>query len=387
MTDINPLTGGGGNDVPATLPATGAWLETHPAGPRRFADLGHLDLEAGGTLEVRLAYETWGEYRGDNAILLCHPLTGDSHATGGGGWWEDIVGPGKAIDTDRFYVVSPNCLGGCQGSTGPASLAPDGVRYGSRFPTITVRDQVGAEKLLQDHLGVARWELVAGASAGGHRVMEWAASYPEDTAAIAVLVSNGRSTAEQIAWAHQQINVIKLDPWFRGGDYYEAGDGMGPHRGLGLARAIAHTTYRSPAEYDQRFGNSAQAGEDPLAGGRFAIGSYLDYHGGKLAARFDANSYIALTETMMTHDIGRGRGGLDKVLAGLGMPALVVRVTSDRLFYPEDMTKLAQALPGCTGVRTVESLYGHDGFLVESEQVSRIMADFIATLTGGSVQQ
>lgn len=377
MTD-NPLTGAGSGPLDlGSLPATGAWLETDDPGQRQFADLGILRLENGRELPLTLAYETWGTFEGDNAILLCHPLTGDSHAAGSGGWWQDIVGPGLAIDTDRYFVVSPNCLGGCQGSTGPASLHPDGRRWGSRFPQITVRDQVAAEKALMDFLGVAQWRLVAGASAGGHRVIEWAATYPEQTGAIAVLVSAPVTTGEQIAYAHQQIAAIHLDPAFRGGDYYDAAPGEGPFRGMALARQIAHTTYRCPAEFNTRFGNQPQTGEDPFQGGRFAAQSYLDYHGHKLATRFDANSYLVLTDTMITHDIGRGRGGVDKVIASLDMPALVVQVDSDRLFLPDDVAQLAEDLPGCHGVTTVHSDYGHDGFLVESDQVSRILREFL----------
>lgn len=387
----NPLAGDTDGAVttinPDSLPATGAWLEGADPGYRIFADIGLLDLELGGSLPVKIAYETWGEYNGENAILLCHPLTGDSHASGQGGWWDDIVGPGKAINTDKYYVVAPNVLGGCQGTTGPASIAPDGKPYGSRFPEITVRDQVRAEAALADFLGIKKWRLVAGASAGGQRVMEWAASYPERTLSFATLVANAEATGEQISFARQQQVALFLDPAFRGGDYYDARCGEGPHRGLALARAIAHTTYRCHEELDSRFGNSPQPGEEPLSSGktlsdlatagRFAAESYLDYHGYKLASRFDANSYLVLNRAMTTHSIGRGRGGTESVLANLKMPALVVSVDSDRLFYPEDVAALAHALPGCNGVIQVSSKFGHDGFLVESSQVSAIISEFL----------
>ncbi|MGV4378253.1 homoserine O-acetyltransferase MetX [Trueperella pyogenes] len=368
------------------LPASGAWREGDDPGERQFANIGPLQLELGGVLPaVTLAYETWGTLNADgtNAILLCHALTGDSHATsqdGHDGWWKDIVGPGKAIDTRRWYVVCPNVLGGCQGSTGPASLAPDGQPWGSRFPEITIRDMCDAEKRLAEHLGVEHWALVAGASFGGNRVMEWAASYPDMSGAIAVLVAGAATTAEQIAYQKTQNQAIFLDPAFNGGNYYHLPDGAGPHRGLGLARELAHISYRSPVEFDERFGRSPQEGEDPLAGGRYAVSSYLDHHACKLASRFDANSYLRISQSMITHDIGRGRGGTQAAIARLTMPALVVSVDSDRLFYPAAMAALAEALPGSGPVRTVYSRYGHDGFLIENDQVAAILEEFLGGL-------
>lgn len=368
------------------IPISGAWCEGDDPGERLFADLGPLELELGGRLpNVRMAYETWGELApdGSNAILLCHALTGDSHATnheGTDGWWSDIVGPGKALDTNRFFVVCPNVVGGCQGTTGPSSIAPDGRPWGPRFPEITMRDMVAAEAKLADLLGVDTWALIAGASFGGNLVMEWAASFPQRTGAIAVLVSGPATTAEQVAYAHFQKQAIMMDPNWRGGNYYDAPAGQGPADGLGLARQIAHLTYRCAPELATRFDRTPQAGEDPLHGGRFAVQSYLDYHAYKLANRFDANSYLVITQSFITHDIGRGRGGTDAVLARLTMPALVVEVDTDRLFYPADMRKLAEALPGAGEIRTVHSRHGHDGFLVENDQVTEILREFLARL-------
>ncbi len=368
------------------IPISGAWCEGDDPGERLFTDLGPLELELGGRLpNVRMAYETWGELApdGSNAILLCHALTGDSHATnqdGTDGWWSDIVGPGKALDTNRFFVVCPNVVGGCQGTTGPSSIAPDGRPWGPRFPEITMRDMVAAEAKLADLLGVDTWALIAGASFGGNLVMEWAASFPQRTGAIAVLVSGPATTAEQVAYAHFQKQAIMMDPNWRGGNYYDAPAGQGPADGLGLARQIAHLTYRCAPELATRFDRTPQAGEDPLHGGRFAVQSYLDYHAYKLANRFDANSYLVITQSFITHDIGRGRGGTDAVLARLTMPALVVEVDTDRLFYPADMRKLAEALPGAGEIRTVHSRHGHDGFLVENDQVTEILQEFLARL-------
>ena len=372
-----------------TIPVTGAWREGDDPGERQFADVGPLELELGGRLpNVRMAYETWGKLNEDasNAILLCHALTGDSHATscdGKSGWWKDIVGPGLAIDTDRYFVVCPNVLGGCQGTTGPADLAPDGRPWGPRFPEATIRDMCAAEAKLADLLGVERWALVAGASFGGNRTMEWAASFPERVGAIAVLVSGPASTAEQVAFAHFQLKAVQGDPKWRGGNYYDAPEGDGPAFGLGFAREIAHLTYRCAPELDTRFSRNAQEGEDPLHGGRYAVESYLDYHAYKLAMRFDANSYLVITRSFMTHDIGRGRSGVDKVLENMTIPALVVEVDSDRLFYPKDMRMLAAALPGCKGVATVRSRHGHDGFLIENDQVTAILREFLSELDEG----
>lgn len=370
-----------------TLPVSGGWFEGDDPGERLFADVGPLELELGGRLpNVRIAYETWGTLAPNrsNAILLCHALTGDSHATnvdGSDGWWHDIVGPGKAIDTNRYYVVCPNVLGGCQGTTGPASIAPDGRPWGPRFPEITMRDMVAAEAKLADRLGVSRWALIAGASFGGDLVMEWAATCPARTGAIAVLVSGPASTAEQIAYAHFQKQAIMMDPNWRGGNYYDAPPGQGPTRGLGLAREIAHLTYRCAPELATRFDRTPQAGEDPLHGGRYAVQSYFDYHAYKLVNRFDANSYLTITQAFITHDVGRGRGGTEAVLSRLTMPALVVEVDSDRLFYPADMRKLAAALPGADGVVTVHSRHGHDGFLIENDQVTTILRTFLARIS------
>ncbi|MFH5821944.1 homoserine O-acetyltransferase [Georgenia sp. AZ-5] len=374
----------------AAIPASGAWREGDDPGFRQFVDVGALPLEAGGRLPaVRLAYETWGELNeaGDNAVLVLHALTGDSHVTAHpseapeSGWWGQVVGPGRAIDTDRYFVVAPNVLGGCQGSTGPSSAAPDGSPWGSRFPVLTVRDQVAAEIELTDLLGIERWRLVVGASMGGHRVLEWAIMAPERVEAIAVVASGAQGSAEQIAWAHAQLAAIRLDPAWRGGDYYGAGPGQGPHAGMGLARQIAHTTYRSPAELDARFGRLPQQAEEPLSGGRYAVQSYLDHHAHKLALRFDAGSYVTLTQTMITHDVGRDRGGVEAALAQVQAETLVVAVDSDRLFFPAESERIAAAVPRSGPVAYVRSDHGHDGFLVEHDQVAATLGRFLRSLS------
>ena len=369
------------------VPASAAWHEGDPVGRRQFADLGPLKLESGGRLPaVRLAYETWGELNedGTNAVLVLHALTGDSHVTGEAGdghptpgWWSSMVGPGAPIDTDRWFVVAPNVLGGCQGSTGPASPGPDGRPWGSRFPLLTVRDQVAAEIRLSDLLGIDAWSLVIGASLGGLRVLEWAASAPERVESIAAIATAAQTSGDQIAGFHTQLAAIRADPRYRDGDYYDAADGDGPHVGLGLARQIAHQTYRSAAELDQRFGRIPQGGEQPLEGGRFAVQSYLDHHGDKLSRRFDANTYVVLTRTMITHDLGRDRGGVTAALGSITARALVIAVDSDRLFPPAQSERIAAGIPGAEPLRTIHSEYGHDGFLIEEDLVGASVHEFL----------
>lgn len=368
---------------------TGAWRPGDDPGHRRFVEIGDLPLECGQTLPATvLAFETWGELSlaRDNAVLVLHALTGDSHVTGPAGpghptpgWWGSVVGPGRAIDTERYFVVAANLLGGCQGSTGPSSTAPDRRPWGSRFPWLTTRDQVAAEARLADTLGIERFHLVIGASLGGHRALEWAASHPDRVENLALVATGAATTADQLAWCHLQELAIVGDPYFFDGDYYH--HPIGPVRGLGLARAIAHTTYRSAAELDARFGRKHQGAEDPAVGGRYQIESYLDHHSGKLLARFDANSYLIVTHSMMVHDVGTGRGGTEAALAGIQARTLVVDVDSDRLFLPAQAAQLATHIPGAQR-RTIRSLYGHDGFLIESEQMEQILRDFLRGQSG-----
>ncbi|MDR2703294.1 MAG: alpha/beta fold hydrolase, partial [Cellulomonadaceae bacterium] len=287
---------------PPVVPSA-AWEDGDPVGARLFATLaGGLLLEGGGALpEVTVAYETFGTLApdGGNAILVLHALTGDAHVAGSAGpgqltagWWDEMVGPGKPIDTDKYFVVVPNVLGGCQGTTGPSSFvsretcpAPllrnsasaERARWGGRFPRLTVRDQVNAEIGLAKLLGITGWELVLGASMGGFRALEWAVMGPENgilVNKVAAIATSASASADQIAWAHPQLAAIRLDPGFSGGDYYDAPEDQGPHRGLAIARQIAHATYRSAAELDFRFQRYPQSGEDPFVDGRYAIQSY-----------------------------------------------------------------------------------------------------------------
>jgi homoserine O-acetyltransferase len=347
-------------------------------GDRRLHDVGELKLESGVVLpDVRLAYETWGTLDGDNAVLVEHALTGDSHVHGPAGpghptpgWWDAVVGPGLPIDTDRWFVVAPHHLGGCQGSTGPASLDPDGRRWGSRFPHVTIRDQVAAELTLADALGVGRWHAVVGGSAGGMRALEWAVTVPERVARLFLLASSAAASAEQIALSSIQVAAIRADPHFHGGDYYDAE--RGPDAGLDLARRIAHVAYRSEAELQQRFGRTEQDELPVGEGGRWAVESYLQHHGAKLVRRFDANSYVTLTRAMDSHDVGRGRGGVAAALTRVTARTVVAGIDSDRLYPLHQQQELADGIAGCDGLQVVTSLHGHDGFLVEADQVGAL---------------
>ncbi len=373
----------------ALSPATGAWREGDPPGRRQWVSVGGtLKLELGGELPAAaIAYETWGTLNADasNAVLVLHALTGDSHVAGPiqeghptPGWWNAVVGAGRALDPARWFVVVPNVIGGCQGSTGPASTAPDGRTWGSRFPLVSIRDSVRAETALADALGVARWACVVGGSMGGMRALEWAATEPGRVERLFLLASPAATSADQIGWCAPQLAAIRADPHWRGGDYHDAPPGQGPHLGLGIARRMAHLSYRSPFELAQRFGRAAQVGEDLATGGRYAVESYLDHHATKLIRRFDAGSYVRLTEMMNAHDVGRGRGGVAAGLARVTARTLVAGVSSDRLYPLEQQEELVGGIPGADDLKVIDSPYGHDGFLIEADTVSTLLAGLLS---------
>ena len=364
-----------------TRSTAAAWRPGDPEGDRRFAAVGDLPLERGGVLpDVTIAYEAWGTLSpsGDNAVLVEHALTGDSHVVGDSGpghaspgWWPGLIGPGAPLDTDELFVVASNVLGGCQGSTGPASPDPTGRPWGGRFPFVTIRDQVAAEVALADQLGIGRWHAVLGGSMGGMRVLEWVAGQPDRVEQALVLASTPYATADQVAWCQPQLLAIRSDPAYAGGDYYDSP--QWPTTGMGIARRIAHTTYRHEAELDDRFGRRPRSGEDPLGGGgRYDVESYLDHHAAKLSRRFDPNSYVVLTEAMNSHDVARGRGGLSRALAAHPGELHVAGVTTDRL-YPMRLSEQIAASHPRTSLSVIESLHGLDGFLVETAQVGTVI--------------
>jgi homoserine O-acetyltransferase len=367
--------------------STSAWQPGDPVGGRHFAALDRVDLEAGAQLtDVRIAYQTWGSLAPDasNAVLVLHALTGDSHVDGPAGpghptpgWWPGLLGPGAPLDTDRWFVVAPNVLGGCQGSTGPSSAAADGRAYGSRFPAVTIRDQVGAEVALADVLGIPSWAAVLGGSMGGMRALEWAVGHPERVRSALILATGARATADQIGTQSAQILAVVSDPRWSGGDYHPGG---GPVAGLGIARRIAHLTYRTERELESRFSNRPQGRSDPVRGGQFAVQSYLDHQADKLAARFDAGSYVTLTAAMNSHDVGRDRGGVTAALAACPVPMVVAGIDTDRLYPLHLQEEIADAAAGCRKLQVLTSDAGHDGFLLEVDAVGELVRE---TLTLG----
>jgi homoserine O-acetyltransferase/O-succinyltransferase len=342
--------------------------QTLPAdGEIGIVDIGSLTLESGVVLDdVNIAVQRWGELSPtrDNVVVVLHALTGDSHITGPAGpghptpgWWDGVAGPGAPIDTNRWCAVATNVLGGCRGSTGPSSTASDGKPWGSRFPPISVRDQVEADVAALAALGITEVAAVLGGSMGGARALEWMIGHPDRVGSGLLLAVGARATADQIGTQCTQIAAIKADPNWQGGDYH--GTGRTPDAGLGIARRFAHLTYRGEVELDTRFANDAQ--------------SYLEYQGGKLVSRFDAGTYVVLTESLSSHDAGRGRGGVAAALRGCPVPAVVGGITSDRLYPLRLQEELAELLPGCSRLQVVDSIYGHDGFLVETDAVGELV--------------
>ncbi len=368
----------------------GTWRVGDDPGDRQFARFGdetppfafaHRTVVA----DVTVAFETWGELNAErsNAILVEHALTGDSHAVGAPGpahptvgWWNALIGHGRALDTDKFFVVCANVLGGCQGTTGPSSLDGDGVAYGSRFPAITIRDQVDVEVALSDRLDIESWHCVIGGSMGGMRALEWAVGFPARVQRAIVLAVGATASAEQIALCSIQNRTVRADRHFAGGDYYATGER--PVEGLAIARGLGHLSYRTSQEFDVRFGRAPQGQEDPLRDGRYAIESYLEYHGEKLVQRFDANSYVVLSDAMNSHDVGRGRGGVESALGTVRAAVTVIGVTSDRLYPLSQQEELVKYLANADELHVIDSLYGHDGFLLETERIAPIVTSALA---------
>jgi homoserine O-acetyltransferase len=385
-------------------PVTGAWRVGDPPGQRQFfhtATDHPFALDGGATLrDITVAYETWGQLdsSASNAVLLCHAWTGDSHAAGPAytghptpGWWEGMIGPGLAIDTDRWFVVCANVLGGCQGSTGPSSPHPDDGRpYGSRFPVVTIRDMVRVQARLADHLGIDVWHSVIGGSMGGMQVLEWGIIFPHRVRSLVPIATCAQATAQQIAWGAIGRRAIRLDPRWRGGDYYDAAPGDGPHEGLGIARMIAQVTFRSDNVFTDRFGRALADGAGHHEGyelwQRFEVERYLDHHGEKLARRFDANSYLVIGKAMDLHDVGRGRAGLAAAMARIRVPTLTIGIWSDML-YPSYQQRQIRDLLVEGGTRCeyveVDSPHGHDAFLINLDQVGEPIERFLEQVAKG----
>ena len=342
--------------------------KTHTQVLSLYSEDDPLLLESGSTLPaVQVAFETYGTLNaeGDNAILVCHALTGSPHAAGDAtGWWDPMIGPGRALDTRRFFVICSNILGSCYGTTGPLSLNPwTGRPYGPAFPSITVRDMVRVQKRLLDAVGVRRLASVIGSSLGGMQVLEWAIEYPDFCETIIPI----SVAAQQTAWC------IALNSAAR------AAICMNPVQGLAAARMIGMISYRSPEEFEHRFGRrrkySVLSAHDPQ--NLFEVESYLAHQGRKLVERFDAETYVCLSRAMDAHDVARGRGGLRDALGAIRAKTLCLGVSSDMRYPVSNQRELAENIPGSVfGV--IESVHGHDAFLIEYGQLHEMVSGFLA---------
>lgn len=350
-----------------------------------------LVLENGQKLgPVTLAYETYGTLNADksNAILVCHALSGDAHVAGynspdetAPGWWDVMIGPGKALDTDKYFVICSNIIGGCKGSTGPSSINPaTGRPYALSFPVITVGDMVQAQAKLVDYLGIDTLLGVIGGSMGGMQVLEWVAAYPDRVKLAFPIATTHCLSPQAIAFDEVGRQAIIADPDWMGGEYYGK---TVPHRGLSLARMVGHITYLSDASMHQKFGrrlqDKAEYGYDFLTD--FQVESYLHYKGDSFVKRFDANSYLYITKAMDYFDVTRAYGSLREAFAQTQAKFLVVSFSSDWLFPPYQSREIVSALRqnGREVVYTeIQTDYGHDAFLLEAESLTRLVKGFLA---------
>jgi homoserine O-acetyltransferase/O-succinyltransferase len=360
--------------------------------PRLSMEIGALDLELGGRIEaVTVAYRTWGRLNavGDNAVLVLHALTGDSLAAGSGGWWEPLIGPGLALDTDHAFVVCANILGGCQGTTGPASDDPlAGRPYGMRFPLITIGDIVNTQRALVERLGVRKLVAIGG-SIGGFQALEWATRHPELVSGVAPVAATGALDAQGVAMNEIGRRAIMADPDWRGGSY--VAEGVFPSRGLAIARMVGMVTYHSKESMDLRFGRNPATRPVlyPSFGPTFDVEGYLHYHGDALTKRFDANSYLYLTRAMDLYDVGRD-GGEVEWLRRIEVPILLVGIRSDWLFPPGAIRALGDRLRGLgkeVEYHEIDSPHGHDAFLKEWEQMTEAIGPFISARGWGAVAE
>ena len=400
----------GGMSTPASKVAAGSvgTVET------RFLDLpAPLPLDCGRELRgVRVAYETYGTLAParDNVVLVCHALSGDAHAAGyttapaaastrdgfraderdagagrGLGWWDGMIGPGKAFDTDRFFVVSSNLLGGCRGTTGPSSTSPEtGRPYGSDFPVITVADMVRAERALLDELGIERLAAVAGGSLGGMQALEWAVRYPDAVDAIVPIASTHALHPQGVAWNAIARSAITADPDWQGGHYY--GSGRAPSAGMGVARMVGHITYLSATSLERKFGRRLQFADDiryTLTEPEFEVESYLRYQADSFVKRFDANTYLYTSRALSYFDLARQYGGgrLVDAVRAISARTLLIAFSSDWLYPPSGSEELASALRAAgkdVEMHVIEAPYGHDCFLLEEGRQTPMIQRFLS---------
>ncbi len=369
-----------------------------------------LLLDCGKLLKnIRIAYETYGSLtpERDNVIVVCHALSGDAHAAGisldgnsisaldgfgaderginlksATGWWDGMIGPGKAFDTDRYFVICTNLIGGCRGSTGPSSISPDtGGPYGADFPVLSVADMVRAERMCLQQLGITKILAIGGGSLGGMRALEWSAAYPHEVCACIPIASTAHLGAQGMAWNAIARNAIMADPDWQYGNYY--GTGRKPDAGIGIGRMVGHVTYLSAQAMEQKFGRVLQARDDysyDLRAADFAVESYLRHQAQSFAERFDANSYLIISRALTYFDLARahGDGSLERALANMSARYLIMSFSSDWLYPPRDSQELTDALRANgkhVEHHNIPTAYGHDSFLLnEAEQIPIISA-------------
>jgi homoserine O-acetyltransferase len=392
----------------APTPGSAGSVET------QFLDLPRpLQLDCGATLHpIRVAYETYGTLSParDNVILVCHALSGDAHAAGisktppaestrdgfaaedrdgsaakGLGWWDGMIGPGKAFDTDRYFVVSTNLLGGCRGTTGPSSVNPaSGKPFGMSFPVITVADMVRTQRAFLDELGIARLAAVAGGSLGGMQAFEWAILYPDQVEAIVAIASTHALLPQGVAWNAIARNAIMADPAWQGGDYY--GSGRKPDAGMGIARMVGHITYLSAQSVGDKFGRRLQFADDiryTLREPEFEVENYLRHQAESFVKRFDANTYLYTSRALTYFDLARqyGQGRLVDALRRMSARTLLIAFSSDWLYPPSGSQEIAEALLTLgkdVELHVIEAPYGHDCFLLEEARQTPMIQNFLA---------
>jgi homoserine O-acetyltransferase len=345
------------------------------------ATFDRVELDCGATLApVEVAYETYGELNAakTNAILVGHAFSGDAHAGGEDGWWSKMIGPGKALDTDRYFVICSNVLGGCRGTTGPGSINPaTGCPWAMSFPSVSIADMVRAQKMLIDHLGISRLLAVTGGSMGGMQALEWAVTYPERVAAAIPIATTARHSAQQIAFNEVGRQAIMADPDWKGGDYY---GGRPPARGLSVARMVGHITYMSDESMRVKFGRRLRTSGDGR-GDQFEVESYLQYRGSKFVERFDANSYIYITRALDSFDLTE-RGSLASLFEKIATRFLVISFSSDWLYPSYQSQEIVSALRSrnCdVAYCRLEAQYGHDAFFVEVAEQTEVIRGFLAS--------
>lgn len=347
-----------------------------------------LILESGEKLgPITLAYETYGKLNAQksNAILILHALSGDAHAAGSDGWWCNLIGSGKGIDTNKYFVICSNVIGGCKGSTGPSSTNPKtGKPYGLSFPLISIGDMVEAQKHLIDHLGIEKLLAVVGGSMGGMQVLQWMVSYPEKIHSAIPIATTLKHTPQQIAFNEVGRQAVMSDPDWRSGDYY---DSAPPSKGLAVARMIGHITYMSDTSMTEKFGRKTRADKEPFKfSADFEVEGYLRYRGDNFVKRFDANSYLYITKAIDNFNLLNGHS-LGSVFKGLKAKVLVLAFKSDWL-YPayqsQEIVKACKLAGVDASYCEINSTYGHDSFLLETEQETQLIGDFLKAVANGN---